>query len=74
MISCAYTCLGSRYYEPMIAFFESPFEKFLYLDSDLVLWGNILKHINLNCSTLFTTHRTNHTPKKSIQDPILRLR
>ena len=40
-------CMGSRC-SNLVAFFESPFEKFLYLDSDLVLWGNILKHINYN--------------------------
>lgn len=40
-------CMGSRC-SNLIAFFESPFDKFLYLDSDLVLWGNILKHIKLD--------------------------
>lgn len=40
-------CFRSRC-SSLVAFTESPFEKFLYLDSDLVLWGNILKHINLD--------------------------
>jgi len=38
-------CFGSRCTN-MIAFWESPFEKFLYLDSDLVMWGNILDHLD----------------------------
>jgi hypothetical protein len=45
-------CFGSRCTN-MIAFWESPFEKFLYLDSDLVLWGNILRHINIEEADFF---------------------
>ena len=40
-------CFGSRC-SNLIAFFEAPFERFLYLDSDLVLWGNILDNIDIN--------------------------
>jgi len=45
-------CFGSRCTN-MIAFWEGPFEKFLYLDSDLVLWGNILQHINIDEADFF---------------------
>lgn len=38
-------CFGSRFTN-LIAFFESPFERFLYIDSDTVLWGNILQNFN----------------------------
>ncbi len=40
-------CFGSRCTN-LVALEESPFEKFLYLDSDLVLWGNILENIDLD--------------------------
>ena len=30
----------------MIAFWESPWENFLYLDADAVAWGNLLKYAN----------------------------
>lgn len=40
-------CFRSRC-SSLVTFSESPFEKFIYLDSDLVLWGNILKHINID--------------------------
>ena len=40
-------CFRSRC-SSLVAFSESPFEKFLYLDSDLVLWGNILKNIHID--------------------------
>jgi len=39
-------CMGSRC-SNLVAFWEAPFKLFLYLDSDVVLWGNILKHIEL---------------------------
>jgi hypothetical protein len=32
----------------MIAFWESPWEHFLYLDSDTIAWGNILNFANYN--------------------------
>ena len=52
-------CFGSRCTN-MIAFWESPFEYFLYLDSDLVLWGNILDVLqNLNCDFI---HNNPHEP------------
>ena len=38
-------CFGTRF-SNMVAFFESPFERFLYIDSDTVLWGNILDSFN----------------------------
>lgn len=38
------TCFGSRL-SNMVAFWQSPFHKFLYLDSDTVLWGNITQSI-----------------------------
>ena len=40
-------CFRSRC-SNLAAFSESPFEKFLFLDSDIVLWGNILKHVDIN--------------------------
>lgn len=52
-------CMGSRC-SNLVAFFESPFEKFLYLDSDLVLWGNILNHINLDAFDFI--HNEPHEP------------
>lgn len=30
----------------MVAFWESPFQHFLYLDADTIAWGNILKYAN----------------------------
>jgi hypothetical protein len=36
-------CFRSRFTN-MVAFFESPFEYFLYIDSDAVLWGNVLEN------------------------------
>lgn len=30
----------------MVAFWESPWKNFLYLDADTVLWGDMLKHAN----------------------------
>ncbi len=32
----------------MIAFWESPWEKFLFLDADTVVWGDLLKYANFN--------------------------
>jgi len=32
----------------MIAFWESPWEKFLFLDSDTMVWGNVLKYGNFD--------------------------
>lgn len=46
-------CFGSRCTN-MIAFWECPFDKFLYLDSDLVLWGNVLKTLICPRSILYT--------------------
>ncbi len=40
-------CFRSRC-SNLAAFSESPFEKFLFLDSDIVLWGNILKHVGVD--------------------------
>lgn len=37
-------CFGSRNTN-MIAFWESPFEHFVYLDSDIVIWGDYLKNV-----------------------------
>jgi len=39
-------CFGSRC-TSMIAFWESPFDKFLYLDSDTILWGNLFENTTL---------------------------
>lgn len=52
-------CFRSRC-SSLVAFTESPFEKFLYLDSDLVLWGNILKHINVDEADFI--HNVPHEP------------
>ncbi len=52
-------CFGSRC-TTMVSFWESPFDKFLYLDSDLVLWGNILNNINLREADFF--HNEPHEP------------
>jgi hypothetical protein len=38
-------CFGTRFTN-LIAFFESPFERFLYIDSDTVLWGNVLENFD----------------------------
>jgi hypothetical protein len=51
-------CFGSRCTN-MIAFWESPFESFLYLDSDTVLWGNICTDIERKVSFI---HNTPHEP------------
>jgi lipopolysaccharide biosynthesis glycosyltransferase len=32
----------------MIAFWESPWEKFLYLDADMIVWGDLLKYSNFD--------------------------
>lgn len=32
----------------MIAFWESPFKHFLIIDSDVAIWGNVLKYANFN--------------------------
>src|ERR1035437_2386748 len=37
-------CFGSRCTN-MIAFWESPFEYFFYIDSDTVAWGDVTKNI-----------------------------
>jgi len=42
-------CFGSRC-TSMVAFWESPFDRFLYLDSDTILWGDILKNVDYNQS------------------------
>ncbi len=52
-------CFGSRC-SNLAAFTESPFEKFLYLDSDLVLWGDIRKNIKLSEADFF--HNEPHEP------------
>lgn len=31
----------------MVAFWEAPYERFLWLDSDTVVWGNLLPHLKL---------------------------
>jgi hypothetical protein len=36
----------------MIAFWESPFEKFLFLDADTVVWGNVLRFADCNDSDI----------------------
>ena len=38
-------CFGTRF-SNLVAFYENPFERFLYIDSDTVLWGNILENFN----------------------------
>ncbi len=40
-------CFGTRMAK-MIAFWESPFDYFLYLDGDIVFWGNPLELIDFN--------------------------
>ena len=40
-------CFGSRLTN-LIAFWESPFEYFMYVDSDTVLWGNVLENFTYN--------------------------
>lgn len=52
-------CFRSRC-TSMVAFWESPFERFLYLDSDLVLWGDILKHIDVTSADFI--HNEPHEP------------
>jgi hypothetical protein len=38
-------CFGSRFTN-MIAFWESPFDFFFYIDSDTVAWGDVTKHVD----------------------------
>ncbi len=52
-------CFRSRC-SSLVAFTESPFKKFLYLDSDLVLWGNILQHIKIDEADFI--HNIPHEP------------
>lgn len=52
-------CFRSRC-SNLSAFTESPFEKFLYLDSDLVLWGDIRKNLQLSEADFF--HNEPHEP------------
>lgn len=40
-------CSGSSFAK-MLSFWESPWERFLYLDSDIVLCGDVLKHNHLD--------------------------
>jgi glycosyltransferase family protein len=40
-------CFGSRCTN-MIAFWESPFDRFFYIDSDTIVWGDILKGIEFS--------------------------
>ena len=51
-------CFGSRCTN-MIAFWESPFDSFLYLDSDTVFWGSILQELKANYDF---THNLPHEP------------
>lgn len=53
------TCFGSRCTN-MIAFWESPFERFLYIDSDTVAWGDITKVIDYKDYDF--VHNTPHEP------------
>lgn len=43
-----------------VALFESPFEKFLYLDSDTILWGNICPEILRLLDQYDFVHNTPH--------------
>lgn len=52
-------CFGTRF-TSLIAFSESPFERFLYMDSDIVLWGNILN--NFNPASADFIHNEPHEP------------
>jgi len=42
-------CFGSRCTN-MIAFWESPFDRFLYIDSDTIVWGDIIEKLQYNDS------------------------
>jgi len=52
-------CFGTRF-SNVVAFFENPFERFLYIDSDTVLWGNILKNFDPNSADFI--HNEPHEP------------
>lgn len=49
----------------MVAFWESPFEHFLYLDADAVLWGDVRDNVDLDVHDLVTS--TPHEPNPAAQ-------
>ncbi|MEO5674953.1 MAG: glycosyltransferase [Chitinophagales bacterium] len=59
-------CFNSRLCA-LVSFWESPFEKFLYLDADTIVWGNILKEIDLSEAQLI-----HNSPHEHYTDAIYR--
>ncbi len=39
--------LSGNYYVKWVAFLDAPFDRFLYLDSDAIVWGNVLARLQL---------------------------
>lgn len=54
-------CFGSRF-TTAVALFESPFEKFLYVDSDTIFWGNICPDVVKMLDTYDFVHNEPHEP------------
>jgi hypothetical protein len=54
----------------LAAFWEGPFEKFLYLDSDAIVWGNLLNSIEWRNSDfiIFTRQLPNSLSKKDLSN------
>lgn len=40
--------LSGNYYVKWVAFLDAPFRKFLYLDSDAIVWGDVLSRLQLD--------------------------
>jgi hypothetical protein len=59
-------CFNSRL-SALTSFWESPFDKFLYLDADTIMWGNIMKRINLS-----DAHFIHNIPHEPYNDSIYR--
>lgn len=53
-------CFGSRCTN-MVAFWESPFEHFLYLDSDTIMWGNLPTNSNMEFDFIYNTPHEPYT-------------
>lgn len=54
-------CFGSRF-TTAVALFESPFEKFLYVDSDTIFWGNICPGVVKMLEKYDFVHNEPHEP------------
>jgi hypothetical protein len=52
-------CFGTRF-TSAIALFESPFNKYLYLDSDTIFWGNVCNNVSKMLDEYDFVHNTPH--------------